>query len=277
MLALGIEASGLHKRLALRMLVSVGSSGAMLVGGFFVVSALISMWVMNTSTTLMLLPIGLAVCSSVAESMPDFSSKEKRAFEDISVTRHCLCAATIGGMSTLVGTAPNIIFVGFMQEVYQIEISFVSWMKLAAPLSLIMLVLSWYALTKIVYPVNFTVSSETQRKLSAMLDELGPLKKDEVKVLFIFASAAFAWMFRTVLDDIPGLALLTDAGVALLAALMFFIIPSSDSNRDLLTWEHANKLPWGLLILFGGGLSLKIAQIGSSGLGLLDWASVNSS
>tara|TARA_B100000287_G_scaffold430260_1_gene485156 strand:+ start:463 stop:1899 length:1437 start_codon:yes stop_codon:yes gene_type:complete len=264
-LALGIESSGLHKRLALRMLIAIGNSGAKLIGGFMLVSALISMWVMNTSTTLMLLPIGLAVCASVAETIPNFSIKEKKYFET-SLLLGIAYAASIGGMSTLVGTAPNIIFVGFMQESYGIEISFINWMKLGVPISTIMLFASWYAITKIVYPVKFTASIETKLKLKNMLNDLGPLGRDERKVLIIFSLAASAWMFRTLLDNFMPLSGLTDAGIAILAALCFFFIPSENNKTDLLTWEQANKLPWGLLILFGGGLSLA-ASIGSSGLG----------
>jgi len=262
-LALGIESSGLHKRLALRMLITIGSSGAKLVGGFMLVSAVISMWVMNTSTTLMLLPIGLAVCATVAQTIPNFSSQERKHFE-ISLLLGIAYAASIGGMSTLVGTAPNIIFVGFMQETYGLEISFIDWMKLGVPLSAIMLFASWYAITKFVYPVTFIASMETKLQLKNMLYDLGPMGRDEKKVLIIFSLAATAWMLRTLLDNfIP---LLTDAGIAILAALSFFLIPSENNKTDLLTWDQANKLPWGLLVLFGGGLSLA-SSIGSSGLG----------
>ncbi|MEK9649326.1 MAG: SLC13 family permease [Gammaproteobacteria bacterium] len=264
-LALGIEASGLHKRMALKMLVTVGSSGKLLVGGFMLVSALISMWVMNTSTTLLLLPIGLAICTSIIETMPELSNKEKKFFE-INLLLGIAYAATIGGMSTLVGTAPNIIFAAFMQNTYGIEISFVGWMMLGVPLSALMLFLSWYALTSLVYPVNFKATTETKIKLREMLNNLGALSSDEKKVLGVFTLAASLWMFRTIIDDLPGLALLTDAGVAIICALLFFVIPSNSRNADLLTWQQANKLPWGLLILFGGGLSLA-AQIGTSGLG----------
>ena len=262
-LALGIESSGLHKRLALRMLITIGSSGTKLVGGFMLVSAVISMWVMNTSTTLMLLPIGLAVCATVAQTIPNFSSQERKHFE-ISLLLGIAYAASIGGMSTLVGTAPNIIFVGFMQETYGLEISFIDWMKLGVPLSAIMLFASWYAITKFVYPVTFIASMETKLQLKNMLYDLGPMGRDEKKVLIIFSLAATAWMLRTLLDNfIP---LLTDAGIAILAALSFFLIPSENNKTDLLTWDQANKLPWGLLVLFGGGLSLA-SSIGSSGLG----------
>ncbi len=264
-LALGIESSGLHKRLALKMLIAVGNSGAKLIGGFMLVSAIISMWVMNTSTTLMLLPIGLAVCASVAETIPNFSQRDRRNFE-ISLLLGIAYAASIGGMSTLVGTAPNIIFVGFMQETYGLEISFTDWMKLGVPIATFMLFSSWYAITKIVYPVNFIASIETKLQLQNMLNDLGPLSKDEKKVLTIFSLAASAWMFRTLLDNYTPFSGLTDAGIAIIAALSFFFIPSENQKTDLLTWEQANKLPWGLLVLFGGGLSLA-ASIGSSGLG----------
>ncbi len=264
-LALGIESSGLHKRLALKMLIAVGNSGAKLIGGFMFVSAIISMWVMNTSTTLMLLPIGLAVCASVAETIPNFSQTDKRNFE-ISLLLGIAYAASIGGMSTLVGTAPNIIFAGFMLETYSLDISFTDWMKLGVPIATIMLFSSWYAITKIVYPVNFIASIETKLQLQNMLSDLGPLSKDEKKVLIIFSLAASAWMFRTLLDNYAPFSGLTDAGIAIIAALSFFLIPSENKQTDLLTWEQANKLPWGLLVLFGGGLSLA-ASIGSSGLG----------
>ena len=264
-LALGIESSGLHKRLALKMLIAVGNSGAKLIGGFMLVSAIISMWVMNTSTTLMLLPIGLAVCASVAETIPNFSQRDRRNFE-ISLLLGIAYAASIGGMSTLVGTAPNIIFVGFMQETYGLEISFTDWMKLGVPIATFMLFSSWYAITKIVYPVNFIASVETKLQLQNMLNDLGHLSKDEKKVLTIFSLAASAWMFRTLLDNYAPFSGLTDAGIAIIAALSFFFIPSENQKTDLLTWEQANKLPWGLLVLFGGGLSLA-ASIGSSGLG----------
>ena len=264
-LALGIESSGLHKRLALKMLIAVGNSGAKLIGGFMLVSAIISMWVMNTSTTLMLLPIGLAVCASVAETIPNFSQRDRRNFE-ISLLLGIAYAASIGGMSTLVGTAPNIIFAGFMQEAYGLEISFTDWMKLGVPIATFMLFSSWYAITKIVYPVNFIASVETKLQLQNMLNDLGPLSKDEKKVLTIFSLAASAWMFRTLLDNFAPFSGLTDAGIAIIAALSFFFIPSENQKTDLLTWEQANKLPWGLLVLFGGGLSLA-ASIGSSGLG----------
>jgi sodium-dependent dicarboxylate transporter 2/3/5 len=161
-LALGIENSGLHKRIALKMIISVGSSGRKLVGGFMMVAALISMWVMNTSTTLMLLPIGLAVCAVMSETIPNLSDKDKSNF-DTALLLGIAYAATIGGMSTLIGTAPNIVFSAFMQDTYGVEIAMVDWMMLGVPLASIMLYGAWVLLTKYIFPINFIASIEAKK------------------------------------------------------------------------------------------------------------------
>ena len=264
LIALSIERSGLHKRLALLMIRRLGSDGPKLIGGFMIVSAFISMWVMNTSTTLMLLPIGLAICSVVAKTVPNMSENDKNNF-DKALLLSIAYAATIGGMSTLVGTAPNIVFSSFMQEVYGLDILMTDWMKLGVPVSICMLALAWLILTKVVYPVDFVSSDETKNTLSKMLADMGPMSKDEFRVGIVFFIAAGLWMFRSLIDNyVIGL---TDAGIAILVAIALFIIPSSSRNGELLSWEQSSKLPWGLLLLFGGGLSLGV-QINDSGLGL---------
>ena len=266
MLALAIEKSGLHKRLALRMIIASGSSGPMLIGGFMTIAALISMFVMNTSTTLMLLPIGLAVCTVISDTIPGLSDREKKFF-DISLMIGIAYAATIGGMSTLVGTAPNIVFSAFMQETYGIEISMIQWMTMGVPLATVMLFSAWIILTKYVFPTTFITSNETKAFLKNMLKEQGPLTKDERKISIIFGLTALAWMFRTLLDNYELFSGLTDAGIAIISAILLFMIPSSKNKEELLSWKQSDKLPWGLLILFGGGLSIA-AQINSSGLGI---------
>ena len=266
MLALAIERSGLHKRMALRMIIAAGSTGPNLIGGFMLVAALISMFVMNTSTTLMLLPIGLAVCTVVGSTIPGLSDKEKKFF-DTSLMLGIAYAATIGGMSTLVGTAPNIVFSAFMLETYGVEIGMIDWMKLGVPLASVMLISAWIILTKYVFPTSFITSDNTKQHLKDMLIDLGPLSKDEIKISVIFGLTAFAWIFRKVLDNFELFSGLTDAGIAIISAILLFMIPSSNHKGDLLNWEKSNELPWGLLILFGGGLSIA-AQINSSGLGI---------
>ncbi|MDA9562056.1 DASS family sodium-coupled anion symporter [Gammaproteobacteria bacterium] len=266
MLALGIERSGLHKRMALHMIIAAGSSGPKLIAGFMTIAALISMFVMNTSTTLMLLPIGLAVCSVVSNTIPGLTDKEIEYF-DTSLMLGIAYAATIGGMSTLVGTAPNIVFSAFMLETYGIEISMIDWMTLGVPLAIVMLYSAWLVLTKYVFPTSFITSKDTKTYLKNMLNDQGPLSKDEIKISIIFGLTALAWMFRTLLDNYDMFSGLTDAGIAIISAILLFMIPSSHHKGELLDWDQSNKLPWGLLILFGGGLSIA-AQINSSGLGI---------
>jgi sodium-dependent dicarboxylate transporter 2/3/5 len=265
-LALGIESSGLHKRMALKMIIGIGSSGPKLIAGFMIVAALISMFVMNTSTTLMLLPIGLAVCAVIGSTIPNISDQQKKYF-DTALLIGIAYAATIGGMSTIIGTAPNLVFVTYMEVAHEIEIDFLNWMKLGIPVAIVMLISAWLILTKLVFPTSFTATNETKYKLNQMLYDLGPLNKDEIKISLIFSLAVISWMTSRIIREKFGIGL-EDAGVAIIIAILLFTIPSStNKSQDLMQWDKTSKLPWGLLILFGGGLSLA-AQVSSSGLGM---------
>jgi len=264
-LALGIESSGLHKRMALKMILAVGSTGATLVGGFMLVAALLSMVVMNTSTTLMLLPIGLAVCSVVANTIPNISQDQQKYF-DTALMLGIAYAATIGGMSTIIGTAPNLVFVSFLEEQYGVVIDFFSWMKLGVPVAIVMLFSAWVILTKIIFPTSFEASLETKEKLNNMLLELGPLTKDEIKISFIFGFAVIAWITSRLVRETFGIGI-EDAGVAIIVSIILFMVPSSNKKNDLMQCNKTTQLPWGLLILFGGGLSLA-AQVSGTGLGI---------
>ena len=170
-------------------------------------------------------------------------------------------------MSTLIGTAPNIVFSAFMQDTYGVEISMFDWMMLGVPLATIMLFGAWMLLTKYVFPINFVATNDARNELKSMLANMGSFTKDEKRISIIFGLAVFAWVFRTLLNRIDFLSGLTDAGIAIIAAILIFMTPSASKKGDLLQWEKSKDLPWGLLILFGGGLSLA-AQISSSGLGI---------
>ena len=260
-LALAIEKVNLHKRIALKMLISIGTDAKYLIGGFMLVSALISMWIMNTSTTLMLLPIGLAIAGVVRKTTnldKDFLNFQTSLLLGIAY------AATIGGISTPIGTAPNIVVISLIQE-QGLEVSFNQWMLLALPISVIMLVGGWWLLTNIIFPVNINANKKTQNSLQKMYLDLGIMSVDEKRVLVIFVLTALAWMFRDLLDNTYLLQGLTDYGIAIIAALAVFITRSSQGT-GLVEWSVTTKLPWGILILFGGGLSMANA-IMSSGLG----------
>ncbi|MBL88106.1 MAG: anion transporter [Gammaproteobacteria bacterium] len=263
-LALGIENSGLHKRMALKMIIFMGSNGATLIGSFMLVAALVSMFVMNTSTTLMLLPIGLAVCTVVSQTIPNISSLQQRYF-DTALMLGIAYAATIGGMSTIIGTAPNIVFVQFMNNQFGVDIGFFDWMKVGVPVASVMLIFAWLILTKLIFPTSFKASRETKLKLNNMYYDLGPLSQDEKKVSILFFMAVLFWMTSKAIRDNLGIGL-EDAGIAIIAAIALFMIPSSN-NKALIEWDNTTKLPWGLLLLFGGGLSLG-AQVSETGLGI---------
>ena len=250
-LALAIEKVNLHKRIALKILPVFKK----------VVSALISMWIMNTSTTLMLLPIGLAIAGVVRNTTSldkDFTNFQTALLLGIAY------AATIGGMATPIGTGPNIVVISLIQE-QGLDVTFDQWMLLATPISAIMLLVGWWLLTHIIFPINITGNENTKNSLQKMYLDLGKISVDERRVLLIFILTAMAWMTRDLLDELFLFQGLTDYGIAIIAALAVFITRSS-TGSGLIEWNITSKLPWGILILFGGGLSMANA-IMDSGLG----------
>ena len=258
LIATAIQKWDLHKRIALFVLQNAGSNGSSLIFGFMLTAAVISMWVMNTATTIMLLPIGLAVVTVVKSTVNYLSDEEIESFQ-LALLLGIAYGATIGGMSTLIGTGPNGMLAAFMADNYNLDISFVDWMKVGVPLSAIMLPCSWLILTRVIFKVNFETSLETKQLLTSMKKELGILKGPELKVLIVFFLTALAWMFRTVLDNFSYLGGLSDAGIAMISALFLFLLPSGNKQKRgaLLEWKDAQEnVPWGLLVLFGGGLSL---------------------
>ncbi len=258
LIATAIQKWDLHKRIALFVLEYAGSNGASLIFGFMLTAAVISMWVMNTATTIMLLPIGLAVITVVKETVKGLNEQEIESFQ-LALLLGIAYGATIGGMSTLIGTGPNGMLAAFMADNYNLDISFVDWMKVGVPLSIIMLPCSWLILTKLIFKVEFQTSQETKDLLTNMKEELGRFDGAEFKVFIVFVLTALSWMLRTVLDDIKGLEGLSDAGIAMISALFLFLLPSGDKEKKgaLLEWKDAQEnVPWGLLVLFGGGLSL---------------------
>ena len=173
-------------------------------------------------------------------------------------------AATIGGMATPIGTGPNIVAISLIGD-EGLNISFGQWMLLATPISIIMLLIGWWLLTNLIFPVHISGTDETKSSLQKMYEDLGKISTDEKRVLIIFCFTALAWMTRDLLDELTLLNGLTDYGIAIIAALSIFITRSS-SGSGLIEWNTTTKLPWGILILFGGGLSMANA-IMSSGLG----------
>ncbi len=266
--AFAMQRWNLHRRIALTVLQHVGSNGRSLVGGFMLASAIISMWVMNSSTTMMLLPIAISIIAVIHNSVDELDDKARSDFQ-YALLLGVAYGATIGGMATLVGTAPNAMLAAFMQESYGTEIDFSSWILVGLPLSALMLPLAWLTLTRWIFKVDFKTSVEGRAALDQMKNELGGISVPELRVAIVFAVMALAWVFRPALVTLPGLSALDDSGIAIAGAILLFLLPSGDRNDPLLLrWRHVEKLPWSVLILFGGGLTLASAVTRT---GLAEW------
>ncbi|SDP04501.1 solute carrier family 13 (sodium-dependent dicarboxylate transporter), member 2/3/5 [Actinopolyspora xinjiangensis] len=278
MLALGMQRWGLHRRIALRTVLAVGTRPVRVVGGFMLATAFLSMWVSNTATTVVMLPIGMSVLTLVFEQLRGDSTGEtvRRAMNepgDGGEGRFATClmlaiayAASIGSLATLIGTPPNLFMAGFLSETYDIRIGFGQWMVFGLPLAAVLLFVAWSLLTRVVYPTTITDIPGGRELFRNELAKLGPMNRGERVVLVVFVLTALLWILREPLTSLlPGLGL-SDAGIAIFASLVLFAVPV-DARRGVFTldWSSALKLPWGVLLLFGGGLSLADA-VGSSGL-----------
>lgn len=265
LLALSVEKWALHRRIALNVLVRTGTDGRKLILGFMVAGALLSMWMTNTSTAMMLLPIATSVAAMVVERSSDVSDDDKRAFQ-VALLLALAYATTIGGMSTIIGTPPNVLLAGFMEETYGIQIAFFDWMLIGLPLALVLLPLGWVVLTRVAFRVDVPASPEVADVIHSMREEMGAMTSPQRRVGLLFLTVVALWMARKWLNEVPGLEGLSDAGIVMAAALLLFVIPSGNgSPARLMQWDDVARLPWGVLILFGGGLALA-AQVSGSGL-----------
>jgi len=266
--AFAMQRWNLHRRIALSVLRHTGGSGRLLVGGFLFASALISMWVMNTSTAMMLTPVAVSIISVIHASIRELDQRARDDFQHAMLLAVAY-GATIGGLTTLVGTLPTAMFAAFMLESYGTTINFANWMMVGVPLAVLMLPLCWFILTKWVFDVRFKTSGEGQAEIRKLRDDLGEISTPEVRIAVVAAIMIVAWVGRPLWIQLPGLAALDDTGIAIAGAIAMFILPSGDkSDPVLLRWEYAEQLPWGVILLFGGGLSLASAFIST---GLAAW------
>ncbi|MCA9292205.1 MAG: DASS family sodium-coupled anion symporter [Phycisphaerales bacterium] len=256
MMALAMERWGLHRRIALTIMLGVGSRQPMLVAGFMIASALLSMWISNIATTVMMLPTVLSVIGVVEQRIG--KTQPQLAIASLLGIAY---AASIGGIATPIGTAPNGILLGVLNERFGFEVAFAHWMMLGAPLALVMLVVTWLLLTRFLHPLPNDEIPGGRDFIRQELRALGKTSHAERIVMYVFFCAVFLWIFRKPLEGaVPILAALEDSTVAIIAALALFIIPVDLRNRVFtLDWETAVKLPWGVLLLFGGGFSLASA------------------
>ncbi|MFN3889704.1 MAG: SLC13 family permease [Beijerinckiaceae bacterium] len=255
----GMQRWSLHERIGLRLVGYTGASPRGLVAGFLIATAVLSMWVSNSATAMMMLPVAGAVLALVEER----SGKDGQAL-GVALMLSVAYGASIGGLGTLVGTPPNALLAAYMEREHGVRIGFAQWMALGLPVSCVLLVAAWFVINRL-YPSAET-SAGTQAAISERRAALGALSAAEARVAFIFLATAAAWILRPLYGHaVPGI---DDSVIAMLAAVAFFITPSGMTAQSrLLTWRDVTDIPWGVLILFGGGLSLA-AAIGSSGLAI---------
>ena len=259
MLSIAMERWNLHKRIALLTMLLVGNKPSQQIAGIMLVTAFLSMWMSNTATAVMMLPIGLSIIAMTQEQGNDSERFAKAILLAIAYS------ASIGGVATLIGTPPNALLAAYLERSYQIQLSFSDWMLFGVPLASCLLLFCWFWLTQIHFRLDTLEVSDSKTLFREKLQALGRMQSAEKLILAIFSLAAFCWMARTALSDLLGIKL-DDSLIAIFAASLLFVLPVSwQSNQRILQWEDCQKLPWGVLLLFGGGLTLA-TQIDNSGL-----------
>ncbi len=269
LIALAMERWNLHKRIALNIISVVGTSTSRIVLGFMAATGFLSMWVSNTAAVMMMLPIGTAIIHQVSAVIK--SERKDLAAEEAKFSKALIFsigyAGTIGGLGTLIGTPPNIILAANIKKLFGVEVSFGGWMAFAVPVVVILLVAVWLYLTKVAHPIKMKELPGGKELILEEKRKLGKMSFEETMVLLVFGFAAFMWVTRTFLwdDKIPGI---DDTMIAIFAASLLFLIPSLNKGGRVLDWSVSKDLPWGILLLFGGGLAL---ATGFKETGLAEW------
>lgn len=263
-LALSIEKWNLHKRIALNIINLIGADVRKIILGFMIATAFLSMWISNTATAVMMLPIGIAI----VKQMKDLKStpEDENLIFGKALMLSIAFSASIGGMATLIGSPPNLVFAGIVQKLYGTEISFLDWFMVGLPISVFLLAISWVYLTRVAFKFQQVEFEEGQIEIKRQLSGLGKMSYEEKIVLSVFILTGFAWISRSFFLNIfiPNL---DDSIIALIAGVCLFLFNSSspDDTEKIMHWEDAVKLPWGILLLFGSGLAIA-AGFQASGL-----------
>jgi sodium-dependent dicarboxylate transporter 2/3/5 len=276
LLALALQRSGIHKRIALHIVHKIGSKPSRIVLGFMIATGFLSMWISNTASVMVMLPVGLSVIHQAKAS--GLTGKDLQNF-GLGIMLGMAYSADIGGMATVIGTPPNLVFIELFQELFPEapEVSFIDWMMMGLPMTFVFMTIGWILLTKIIFRVKKKDTFGGNDTIKSQLSDLGKLTRDELFAGLVFSLTALLWMtgsdiklgevtiygWRTLLD-LKGLG---DAGIAIMMATVLFLIPSKDrKGHFLLDWEMTEKVPWGILLLFGGGFALAFG-FEKSGLG----------
>jgi sodium-dependent dicarboxylate transporter 2/3/5 len=263
-LGLGMQRWDLHRRIALLTIRLVGTQPTRLIAGFMLATAMMSMWVSNTATVAMMVPVGVSVVHLVFARLGQPFDPESPRGPDAPAANFATAlmlgiayAASIGGVGTLIGTPPNVILRGYIERTYGQEIRFAAWLAVGLPLVVIFLPLAWLYLTRWAFPMRLERIPAGSEMIQDELRSLGRMSHGEWAVFVVFVVTALMWVLRPQIIALTGLTGLTDEGIAVAAAGALFIIPVNVRERRFaMDWETASRLQWGILILFGGGLSL---------------------
>ena len=252
-LAIAIEKWRLHKRIALNIINIVGTKKSNIILGFMIATAFLSMWISNTATAVMIMPVGLAIISQLKDN-PNTLENENTIFGK-TLMLAIAYSASIGGMATLIGTPPNLVLAGVIKTSYDIEINFLQWMSFGLPISLLLLFICWKYLTSIAYKFKDENFKSGLEEINYQIKDLGKFSYEEKSVLIVFIATALAWITQSFIIKkyIPEI---DDTIIAIIAAVVLFILPDKSGDNKLLSWSDAVKLPWGILLLFGGGMAL---------------------
>lgn len=266
-IALTLEKWNLHQRIALNILLLVGTSTQRIVLGFMVATGFISMWISNTAAAMMMLPIALSVVNHVNNSLKNSKQKAEKNFGKAAMLAIAY-SASIGGLGTLIGTPPNTIFAGVARELFGVDISFAGWMLFGVPLTIILLFSVWLYLVKIAFPMKTREIPGGKAVIKEQRDALGSMSYEEKLIGIVFLCTALAWITRTFILNkfFPAL---DDTMIAIIAAIVLFLLPARNAKDGrLLNWLDSKNIDWGVLLLFGGGLA--IAK-GFKDTGLAQW------
>lgn len=262
MIGLAIEKWNLHKRIALNIVKLTGTSGNRIVLGFIIATGFISMWLSNTATTMMMYPIAL----SVIKVMEDNNARNHNLKNfGICLMLAIAYASNFGGIATIIGTPPNVAYVAFLEKNNGYSFPFADWAKLCMPLSLLLLGTLYIVMVKILYPPGIKHDDFAKEMIGNEIAALGRISRAEKRVLLVFIFTALLWITKDIINQ-QALFKLDDNMIAVMGAFLLFVIPSGDAaNKPLLEWHDTNKMAWGILLLFGGGISMA-DQLGKAGL-----------
>jgi sodium-dependent dicarboxylate transporter 2/3/5 len=254
MIGLAIEKWNLHRRIALNIIRLTGTSGDKIVLGFILSTGLLSMWLSNTATTMMMFPIALSVIHVMKENN---KGDGNIANFSLTIMLAIAYAANIGGISTIIGTPPNVAYVGYIEKKYDYTIEFLNWMLVCTPLAFVLLISLYWVMVKWLFPSRIKSDTATRQLIKDELAELGPMSVNEKRVLVVFICTAFLWIFKDIINVTQPFIKLNDTIIAIIGAVALFICPAKgEENSSILEWDDTQKMAWGILLLFGGGISL---------------------